>query len=555
MRKKHSHQKRTAADFLTLLSRVTVPDDHEPLPLPIQPRSPDPPSPVEFDLPSLQFSSSAIDFDSWFNGTAQPFGRPRPPFRDYKSDLGLISSTDATVPVSFPPLSRHLQSKTDFLSQDRLAPVILDYRDFVTATDSIERFRRLAAVHVVNHIYNDLTVRKLTPGRRDGTFTPTTVLVICPHRLQAFQFISEILNVLPDSFDDVAFEVEHGDRLNAEYSVEEVPKFLRRSKPKDWLAVFGGNADPDFKMGIRFFDNKVSLFQQMTKSQLVIASPLGLFLHDDSTDFMTSVEILVLDCLDALIMQPWDRLTALIARLNGFPKTVGETNWERIRIYCADKNHVQMRQNIGYGSVLTPEIHSLFSSCPNLRGGLMIRPLLYPAASLPGSDTTFKKLMVKSVQAIGDTIGLFFEDRLLPQIKQWRSAPAEEAKRTVIYFVSSLRFVQARKVLEDNNVTFLEMGDDANEHDGKRMRRGYRDDPKAVLLITERFYFHYRLPLTDVGRALFMQPPTFPHFIGELAGTAQVTVYFTEFDGMAVERIVGSHPLPRVLTSDTYVAA
>jgi U3 small nucleolar RNA-associated protein 25 len=536
-----------------MLSKVVVPEEDE-NPIPAPPPSADISEVIELDIPDLQFSSTAIDFDSWFNGTGQPFGRPRPAFQNFKFDCNLVSSTSETLPASAPPLNRYVQSKATFLSDNQLFPALLDYRDFVVATDSVDRFRRLAAVHVVNHIYNDLSARKASPGRRDGTFTPTTVLVICPYRLQAFQFISEILSVLPDSIDDSPFEVEHADRLTAEYSVAEVPKYLVRSKPSDWLSIFGGHLDAEFKMGVRFFEHKVSLFQQMAKSQLVIASPLGLFLHDEGADFMSSVEILVLDCLDALIMQPWDRLAALVSRLNGFPQTVAETNWDRIRLYCADKNHAQMRQNIAYGSVITPEVHSLFASFPNLRGGLMVRPLLYAAAALPGG-ATFKKLIAGNVQAIGEVVGGFFADRLVAQIKQWRSKPPEEAKRTVLYFVSSLRFLQARKVLEDNNVAFLEMGDDAHEADGKRMRRGYRQDPNAVLLITERFFFHYRLQPGEVGRAVFMQPPTFHNFIGEIAGTGEVTVYFTEFDGMALERIVGSHTLPRVLSSETYVSA
>jgi hypothetical protein len=173
-----------------------------------------------------------------------------------------------------------------------------------------------------------------------------------------------------------------------------------------------------------------------------------------------------------------------------------------------------------------------------------------PTAS---AERTLRKLNPPTVQAIGETFGRFFEDKMIDMIKKWRSEGPEEAKRTIVYFVSSLRFLQARKLLDDSNVNFLETGDDANEADGKRMRRGFKADENAVLLMTERFYFHYRLPMGAVGRVIFMQPPTFPHFASELAGTAPITVYYTEFDEMALERVVGSRALSRVIATDTFV--
>jgi hypothetical protein len=212
-----------------------------------------------------------------------------------------------------------------------------------------------------------------------------------------------------------------------------------------------------------------------------------------------------------------------------------------------------MRQNIGYGSVLTPEVHSMFASFTNLRGAFILRPATYPKLPNASAERMLRRLSAPTAQAIGETFGRFFEDKMIPMIKKWRAEGREEAKRTIVYFVSSLRFLHARKLLEEANVNFLETGDDANEADGKRMRRGFTVDENAVLLMTERFYFHYRLHTGAVGRVVFMQPPTFPHFASELAGTATVLLYYTVFDAMALERVVGSGALSMVIATDAFV--
>ena len=425
----------------------------------------------------------------------------------------------------------------------------INYHDFFYIDDDFEKHRETAALHVVNHIYSDLYAKKHRPRPdfRDTSYTMTTVLVLCPTRHQAFQFLSSVLSALPPS----PFLVENSDRLHNEYTIEEVPQFIARTKPKDWLRTFGGNSSEEFKMGVRFHEDKVELFHQMSKSQLVIASPLSLFLHDD-TDFMSSIEVLVLDSLDVLLMQNADRLLQLVAMLNRLPQKVTGTDWSHLRLYCADKQQAKMRQNVSYASVLMPEMHHLLTRSANVRGQLLVRPMMYPPLLLPGLERSFKRLPCSDVRHIGDALEKCFRDKLFFLIKQWRSESSECAKRTLVYYISSYRFLQARKMLEDNMVGFLELSDEATEDDSRRMKRAFRDDPNAVMLITERFYFHYRPRLRQTQRVVFVQPPTFPQFASELAGDCQAVFYFTEFDEGAMERIVGSELSPKILASEFF---
>jgi hypothetical protein len=232
MRKK---QKRTAVDFLAMLSQITVPDDDStessvlPPVLPVD-DSPDP----GFDLPEFTRSGAAIDHESWFNGTDQQFGLPRPEFERFRSDFGLALSTSATIPESLSSFHNTLALGDLSAADDPLAPVIFDYRDFYHAGDFGPRIRKLTVLHVLNHIYKDIASRQsgADPGKRNCTFTPATVLVLCPYRHQAHQFITNILDCLPEVVDGESFEVEHMDRLQSEYSITELPKFLARTRPR-----------------------------------------------------------------------------------------------------------------------------------------------------------------------------------------------------------------------------------------------------------------------------------------------------------------------------------
>ncbi|KAH0796001.1 digestive organ expansion factor [Histomonas meleagridis] len=549
-------KKRTASDFLALLSQIVVEEPNDQGGVSNEPDViVEDEEEVYSNLPNINFSGSPINFNDWFNAENHDFNAPKPEPVIYQHEQKIVLSTSSTIPKEKPLLFNSLQpnSNEEFFKNDFI-PSLFDYRDFFYIGDDFENYRHPSVLHVINHIYSDLYIKKHRPRDdvRDTTYTMTTVLVICPTRYQAYQFINDIIHFLPKTTEDgTPFEIQNLDRLQNEYTIEELPQFIQRTKPKDWLRTFGGNNSNEFKMGIRFHEHKIELFHQMSRSQLVIASSLSLFLHDDM-DFMSSIEVLILDSLDVLLMQNSDRLLQLISMLNKLPQKVTETDWKHLRLYCTDKQQHKMRQNIIYSSVLTPEIHNMFSRFENIRGQILIRPKKYPPLLLPGLERNFKRLSCANIKNIGDTIERCFREKIFFLIKQWRSEPEEVAKRTIVYFVSTYRFLQARKMLEDNMIGFLELSDESTDEDNKRMKRAFRDDKNAVMLMTERFYFHYRPKLRQIERVVFIQPPTFQQFVGELAGNCTATFYFTEFDEGALERVVGSDVYGKILQSEFY---
>lgn len=545
---------KTGADFLKMLCGLAAEEKPKvkPKPKPVVEKKTEEPG-IKIEFPPIKVEGSVTDYDSWFNAETHDFTIERPPYSIYQfEDRMMISTVDKVPP---PPVTLH-QSLSKFnakntLKREKIAPILFNYHDLLYVDNDCSNIRSVAAFHVANTIMSNIMIQaEKVEGKHDSGYTPATVLVLCPMKVQAYAFITEVLNFLPIDAETDPFNMslEHIEKLNTEYDAEP-PENVRKYKPADYVEIFGGVTDQDFKMGIRFFPNKVSLYQKMAKSQMIIASPFALMKHDD-LDFLSSIEVLVLDSLDVLLTQNHEACFNIVSKLNEMPSNVKSTPWNRLRAYCADKNHKKMRQSIGYSSVLTPDMRSLFSDFVNIKGSIISRPLLYPPIIVKGANIQFHRIPCDSHQSIGESQYQYFIQKIIPMIKQWRNEREDVAKRTIIYFVSSMRFYQIRKYITEQNIEFLELGDAATKTDLKLMKKSFQADPNAVMLMTERFYFHYRPQLANVERTVFILPPTYPQYFSEISGGGETHIYFTQYDEFAIERVVGSTQTQRIMTHE-----
>ena len=76
-----------------------------------------------------------------------------------------------------------------------------------------------------------------------------------------------------------------------------------------------------------FSRSAVRLYTEFYGSDLIIASPLGLRLLIDSPeegkrdwDFLSSIELLIVDQADVLLMQNWEHMEIVFDHLNLTPK-------------------------------------------------------------------------------------------------------------------------------------------------------------------------------------------------------------------------------------------
>lgn len=88
-------------------------------------------------------------------------------------------------------------------------------------------------------------------------------------------------------------------------------------------------------MGIAFKDGKVKLFEQFFNSDIIVASPLGLRTLTGQEgenevrrnyDFLSSIDILIMDQAEAFIYQNLDHLEEVLKTLNAMPKKLDGLN-------------------------------------------------------------------------------------------------------------------------------------------------------------------------------------------------------------------------------------
>ena len=92
--------------------------------------------------------------------------------------------------------------------------------------------------------------------------------------------------------------------------------------------MFRGNVDDSFRLGVKITKKSVKLFADFYQCDLIIASPLGLRMSIEkdksarvclslghitdcvvrNADFLSSVEVLIVDQMDALTMQNWEHV-------------------------------------------------------------------------------------------------------------------------------------------------------------------------------------------------------------------------------------------------------
>ena len=77
------------------------------------------------------------------------------------------------------------------------------------------------------------------------------------------------------------------------------------------------------------------LYAPLAIADILIASPLGMkhITSSKGTDVLSSVEVLVFDQLDVLLMQNWSHVIALVDALHKKPSTADSVDWSRVSLH------------------------------------------------------------------------------------------------------------------------------------------------------------------------------------------------------------------------------
>ncbi|WCJ42251.1 hypothetical protein M5689_023071 [Euphorbia peplus] len=439
-------------------------------------------------------------------------------------------------------------------------------------------------MHSLNHIFssrdllkkNDSKLGKnqegaddasLVDGYLDRGFTRPKILILLPFRNIALRLVKRLIQLTPQAY---KVNVEHADRFYDEYGSQEDEdpaqsvdnsKSAKSSKPFDHQALFSGNYDDDFMIGIKFTRRSIKLYSDFYSSDMIVASPLCLHRRIEKSvenkefdvDFLSSIEVLLIDHADVISMQNWAFLTNVVEHLNRLPSKQHGTDIMRIRKWYLDGNARYYRQTIILGHYVNPDINAVFNHhCVNYQGKVkstceykgVLSKILLPVRQI------YERFDGKSAVEADDARLEYFVKKVFPKIKD------SVQGGTMIFMSSYFEYVRLRNYLKSQNASFCAVADYTTPSDVSRARVAFFEGQKKIMLYTERFHFYRRYKMRGVQNLIVYSLPERKEFYPEVvsmleeADNTTCTVLFSKFDQLRLERIVGTSSAKRMLASE-----
>jgi U3 small nucleolar RNA-associated protein 25 len=469
-------------------------------------------------------------------------------------------------------------------SERHIANSVLSYRDIICGTRDLRnagRLRDLTALHALNHIFKtrDRVIKnnaKLSQQAdddsldlRDQGFTRPKVLVVLPTRNTCVKFVDSIVRL------SEAEQQENKSRFTAGFADQDGRTW--DDKPEDFQDLFSGNDDDMFRLGLKFTRRTIKYFSSFYNSDIILASPLGLMRaiegssskdekkkHD--ADFLSSIEIVIVDHTNALLMQNWQHVEYIFSQLNLLPKESRDCDFSRVQNWYLEGHAKYLRQTIILSDYVSPEINSLASThLHNIAGSAKYKPI-YPGdmlklpPTLPqGISQTFTRIHSPSPLTDADARFTHFTSTILPTLLH-----SHQKQSTLIYLPTYTDFVRLRNHLSTSQSTvslsFGTISEYTSVRDVTRARSHFFNGRHSVLLYTERAHHFRRYNIRGVKKVVFYGVPENPLFWGEITGflglndvdekvgKGAVKAIFSKWDVLKFERIVGTERIGRLLS-------
>ena len=406
---------------------------------------------------------------------------------------------------------------------------------------------------------------------QDQGFVRPKVLILAPFRHHAKSIVERLIQLaIQETRTDT---VKNRKRFEQEFGVGEEEELVSERermalslKPKQHRALFDGNCDDHFRLGIKMTRGSIRLFTDFYDSDILVASPLALSTRleeikkdePDPKDFLSSIEISVLYRADVLLMQNMAHVVKVYSSLNAIPKQQHNSDILRVRDWYLGARAGAYRQNILLTSFESPEINSLFSRyCLNHAGiarwKVAHRGVLNNVS--PGMRHVFERLELlentsSPKDGSKDEADIRFEhftSQVWPKIR-------EASGGQLLFVPSYFDLVRVRNYLRREAASFVVLSEYTTPQDMARARNYFCDGRRRVLLYTERCHFYNRHRIRGIKDIIYYQLPEHQQYYAELANfmdnsavTGTVNVVYTQRDAMRLERVVGTNRAKRML--------
>ncbi|KAJ7451734.1 digestive organ expansion factor [Mycena galericulata] len=457
--------------------------------------------------------------------------------------------------------------------QNELVSVLSSHRDVYLPSVPWEHkksLREAISLHALNHVTKKRRrvlknnerlahATKADPNAsppedvQDQGFTRPSVLVLLPFRSSALDWFTALITHTPAP----AFQIENQSRFTAEYGlspgmVDKLTTAEPGTYPRDHVETFKGNVDDNFRVGVKLTRKSVKMFSEFYGSDIILASPLGLrrsIEKEKSADYLSSIEVLIVDQMEALTMQNWDHVKFVLSHINKLPKDSHNADFSRIKPWYLDGHAEYLRQSILLSTLETPETRSLFNSTlKNVAGKLRVERRWSPVQVPEGIDQNLTPFDCANPKDEAEKRFNYFTTQLLPLVLK----SAVQSSNTAVFVPSSFDFIRVQNYFKKHSgVTFAVLSEYSTNQDISRARQAFFGGKKSFLLISERFHFYKRYKIRGIRNLIFYGPPEYPQFYTELlscpflddgveASDVTCRVMYCKYDWFRLERIAGT---------------
>nr|XP_033792949.1 digestive organ expansion factor homolog isoform X2 [Geotrypetes seraphini] len=486
---------------------------------------------------------------------------------------------------TWPKVNKHFislpKTKMHFTPlQKELFSIMNSYKDLFyperTALEQREEVRHAYCLHALNHVlkanaqvlHNNATKRDQNHGvdddnLRDQGLTRPKILFVVPFRESALRIVQIFISLL--ELEGKKMDVSNKKRFKEEFGFDPEDKPPNLKRPEDYEAVFAGNIDDHFRIGLAVLQKSMRLYSPFYSSDIIIASPLGLRTiigaegeKKRDFDFLSSIEILIIDQADIYLMQNWEHVLHLMHHLNLQPLDSHGVDFSRVRMWSLSNWSKYYRQTLLFSSLQDPQINSIFNKhCFNYKGQVAVRNLpitgsiCHVLVQLPH---VFQRMETENLSSVVDSRFQFFIDKVLPQ---YRDAVMSH---TLVYIPSYFDYVRLRNYFKKEELNFTHICEYTDKGGVSRARQFFLKGEKQFLLFTERFHFYKRYTLKGIKNLIFYELPTYPHFYSEVCNmmkatgcgeeaTWTCTVLYCKYDAQRLAAIVGTDRAAQMLHS------
>jgi len=465
--------------------------------------------------------------------------------------------------------------------QSEVLSVLSSYKDllYTERTNAKgEELRMAYTIHALNHILKTRTkilnnnakhdAREESDEKlRDQGFTRPKILIIVPFKESCRKIVEMMISLL---FPNQKGGVANRKRFNEDYAKIET---ARKDKPDDYYDTFQGNIDDSFKLGIGVTKKTLKLYTDFYSSDIIISSPLGLRMitgvegedKKTDTDFLSSIELLVVDQAEVVMMQNWDHVATVMNQMHSQPKDSHGVDYSRVRLWSLDGQAKFYRQTVLLSGIPAPEINNIWNkSCVNYMGKVKVMNEVVGEMGRVVCDTpvVWHRVDCAGVKESLEERFKYFTEKIMPQFKR------DAMDHTLVFVPSYFDFVKVRNWFKFSDFDYSEVSEYTRDKKIAQARDEFYHNEKHFLLYTERSHFYRRFRLKGIRHLIFYQPPTFGWMYSELCNlllptyqnprggsenNMSITVIYTKYDLHRLSLCVGSETSSTMLSSEKSV--